>query len=69
MIKFRSFGAISLCVLLIVTALASADVKLPAVVGDNMALQQNTFASLWGWADAGEHITVMASWHDDAVKT
>lgn len=69
MTKLKSFGVISLCVLLIVTALASGDVKLPAVIGDNMVLQQNTSASLWGWADAGERIIVKASWHDDAVKT
>jgi sialate O-acetylesterase len=59
----------SLSVMLIVTALASADVRLPAVIGDNMVLQQNTFASLWGWADAGEHVTVKTSWCDDAVNT
>ncbi len=54
MTKPRSLGAISLCLLLIFTLLASADVKLPSVIGDNMVLQQNTSASLWGWADAGE---------------
>ncbi len=69
MTKLKSFGPISLCVLLIVAALASADVKLPAVIGDNMVLQQNTSASLWGWAGAGEQITVKASWHGGAVKT
>ena len=69
MTEFKSLRAISLCALLIVTALASADVKLPAVVGDNMVLQRNTSASLWGWADAGEQITVRASWLDEAVKT
>ncbi len=69
MTKLRSFGAISLFILLIVSALASADVRLPTVIGDNMVLQQNTAASLWGWAGAGERITVKASWRDDAVKT
>jgi len=69
MTKLRSFCAISLCVLLAVTSLASANVKLPAVIGDNMVLQQNTSASLWGWADAGERITVKASWHDSPIST
>ena len=69
MTKFKSFGAISLCALLIATSLASAGVKLPAIIGDNMVLQQNTSASLWGWADAGERITVKASWNDGSVKT
>lgn len=37
---------------------ALADVKLPAVIGDNMVLQQNAPITLWGWADAGEKVTV-----------
>lgn len=69
MTKPRSLGVIPLCLLLVVTALASADVKLPSVIGDNMVLQQNTSASLWGWADAGEEISVKASWHAETVRT
>lgn len=69
MAKLKFSRVISLFALLIVTAFASADVKLPSIIGDNMVLQQNTFASLWGWADAGEHITVKASWHDDVIDT
>ena len=30
---------------------AFADVKLPAVIGDNMVLQQGGKVSIWGWAD------------------
>jgi sialate O-acetylesterase len=39
-----------------------ADVKLPAIVSDNMVLQQKSNANLWGWADPGEKVTVKASW-------
>ena len=60
--KLKSIAALSLCVMLIVTALVSADVKLPAVIGDNMVLQQNTSASLWGWADAGEQLSFGLGW-------
>jgi len=42
-----------------VGSLASADVRLPALIGDNMVLQQGRPARLWGWADPGE--TVRAS--------
>lgn len=35
-----------------------ADVKLPAIVSDNMVLQQDSPASVWGWAEAGEKVTV-----------
>jgi len=37
---------------------ALADVKLPAVISDNMVLQQETPAGVWGWAEPGEKVTV-----------
>ncbi|MBC8870368.1 MAG: sialate O-acetylesterase [Planctomycetes bacterium] len=40
----------------------SADVRLPAIVDDNMILQQEMGAPIWGWADPGEMVTVAGSW-------
>ena len=37
---------------------ASADVKLPALISDNMVLLQDSKANVWGTADAGEKVTV-----------
>ena len=49
----------SACAVLAVLALtATADVKLPAVIGDNMVLQQKTKAPIWGTADPGEEVAV-----------
>ena len=42
----------------IATSTASADVKLPAIFGDHMVLQQQRTVPVWGWADAGEKVTV-----------
>lgn len=39
-----------------------AEIKLPAIVSSNMVLQRNTNVVLWGWADAGEKISITASW-------
>lgn len=36
-----------------------AEVRLPAIVGDNMVLQQGMKVRIWGSANAGEHVTVM----------
>jgi sialate O-acetylesterase len=44
--------------LVLVAAPARADVRLPAVIGDNMVLQQGMATPVWGWADAGEQVTV-----------
>jgi len=38
--------------------LASAEVKLPAIIGSNMVLQANKPVPIWGWADVGEKVTV-----------
>ena len=39
-------------------AAAPAEVRLPAVIGDNMVLQQGQPVPVWGWADPGEMIAV-----------
>jgi len=37
---------------------AMAELRLPAVVGDNMVLQRDQPLPIWGWADPGETVTV-----------
>ncbi|MGY2132922.1 sialate O-acetylesterase [Hymenobacter sp. HD11105] len=57
--------------LLLLFALASpawANIKLPALMTDNMVLQQKTTVALWGWADPGEAVTVTASWQKAPQK-
>jgi sialate O-acetylesterase len=39
------------------TAEARADVKLPTVISDHMVLQQETPATVWGWAAPGEKVS------------
>jgi sialate O-acetylesterase len=45
----------------------SAKLKLPAQIGDNMVLQQQTQACLWGEATPGSEVKIIASW--DAQTT
>ncbi len=63
----RRIGSKSLFVLCLVTlaSTASADVRLPALVGDNMILQQRIGAPIWGWANPGETVTVAGSWGEE----
>ena len=35
-----------------------AEVRLPAVIGSNMVLQRDQPVPIWGWADAGEQVTL-----------
>ena len=39
-----------------------ADVKLPSLLSDNMVLQQQSNARIWGWASPGEKVYVKGSW-------
>ena len=48
---------------------AGAAIKLPALIGNNMVLQQNAAINVWGWADAGEKISIQASWQTTIVTT
>lgn len=62
-------GALASLVSLAGTSAASADVKVPAVIADNMVLQQSASVPIWGWADPGEEVAVTPSWMTQAVKT
>jgi len=41
---------------------ARATITLPSVISDNMVLQQQTDAALWGVADCGKKVSVSTSW-------
>ncbi len=54
--QWRQWVAV-LAVLMAVST-AQANVRLPAVIGNNMVLQRDVPLPVWGWADPGESITV-----------
>ena len=51
------------------TLSAQAKVRLPHLIGDNMVLQQQTDARLWGWAQPGKTVKVSTSWSKETVST
>lgn len=58
-----------LCLLLLASALrASATLRLPAILGSNMVLQQHATVKLKGWCNAGEKIEITTSW-DNRTQT
>jgi sialate O-acetylesterase len=44
--------------LLLLSPLASADIRLPRLISDGMVLQRDTRIPLWGWAEPGEQVQV-----------
>ena len=53
-------SAVVVCAIAIATAPAKAfaDVRLPAIISDHMVLQSGVAVPIWGWADAGQEVTV-----------
>lgn len=53
----------SALLLFLSVSMARAELTLPAVISDHMVLQANQPATLWGWAKAGDTITVEFAGH------
>ena len=70
MLYMKKIIAFSSLFFLIASA-SHANIRLPAVLGSNMVLQQQSKVKLWGWADPSEMIYVTTSWNNktDSVKT
>ena len=49
---------VTAAVLLTMGSIVRADVKLPEIISNNMVLQKDIPLPIWGWADAGEEVTV-----------
>jgi sialate O-acetylesterase len=49
-------------ILLFFSSLTEAQLRLPAIISSGMVLQQNDSASLWGWGNPAEKISVTTSW-------
>ena len=62
------YARILFAVLFVVPLALQAQLRLPALFGDNMVFQRNTQAPVWGWAYPGAEVSIRASWNDEEVK-
>ena len=61
---------ISLLLLFCISHLGFAKLWTPAILSDNMVLQQESNVTIWGWTtNTSETIKVMGSWNNTAVTT
>ncbi len=51
------------------SASALADIRLPALVGDNMVLQQKANVKLWGWTKSESKVTITTSWDQKTYES
>ena len=62
----RRFFSLTLVCLLAMSAMA--EVKLPAVLGNDMVLQRNSEVNLWGSAKPNKSVTIRTSWNGKKYK-
>lgn len=48
---------------------ANADIRLPAIISNNMVLQQQSSVKLWGWGEPTEKLVVTTSWNRNIDST
>ena len=63
------FKKIFLPFVLFIAYEACAEVRLPKILSDNMVLQREKPITIWGWANAGEKITVQFNKQSKSTKT
>ena len=57
------------CAVLLTSVPLFADIKLPAIFGNNMVLQRETDVAIWGLADKNATVEVITSWNDKKYTT
>ncbi len=56
-LNLKTFSS-AVCFLLIIFQIAFCQVRLPLLVSDGMVLQRDAQVKVWGWAGAGEKVTI-----------
>ena len=67
--RFRMKLISTVAVFVLSISCGYADVRLPAIFGSNMVLQQNQQVKIWGWANPSEKIKITNTWSGTALET
>lgn len=60
---------LTLVLILLLSFYSYSNVRLPRLISDNMVLQREKPITIWGWANAGEKVTVQFNKQTKSVKT
>ncbi|SHF83500.1 sialate O-acetylesterase [Mariniphaga anaerophila] len=63
------FSTLTFLIFIFVTTGIQAEIKLPAIFGDNMVLQQQTEAAIWGKSEKNKTVKVTTSWNKKNYST
>ena len=67
--RYRRIQMVLSATALVTVMPAAADVRLPKIFTDNMMLQRDQAVRVWGWADAGEAVSVTLAGRTATAKT
>lgn len=62
-------GILGIVLAVLMTVTAWGQIKLPAIIGNGMVLQQQSEVPLWGKATANTSVKVVTSWNHQAYTT
>ncbi len=66
----KTIYAITFSLVLVISSLSTfSAVRLPAILGSHMVLQQKSDVKLWGWCGPAEQISIKTSWDTITYKT
>ena len=67
----KRFAAYLACLILsfFLSISLSANIRLPAVIGSHMVLQQRSEVTIWGWCDVDEQIKLKTTWDTTTYTT
>ena len=60
---------VSFASLLVLSLSVFGNVRLPAIIGSHMVLQQKATVTLWGWCDPQEKVKIKSSWDTTTYRT
>ena len=55
--------------LFLISGIAKANITLPAVIGSDMVLQQQSSVKFWGWGNPGEKVFIIPAWNSHTDST
>ncbi len=64
----QKFSLLTILILFLFSTGLKAEIKLPAIFGDDMVLQQQTDAAIWGKASANKGVKVTTSWNNKSYS-
>jgi sialate O-acetylesterase len=59
---------ISIMILSFVCTISNAQLRLPAIYGNHMVIQQNATVPIWGWASSSQKVTINVSWDTTTLR-